>query len=297
MRYLAAIVVASLVSRILFAATLHVVIEVRPSEADSRITRFNEPNYVTYRRDVGAGAPVTVFLPGTEGQPRNARMLLDVVADQGFRVIGLEYNDTPSVIEVCGRRLSSDCSESFRARRIFGSGGNVDIDDRPWESIANRLASLLTYLNEHDSKAWGGYLVDGKPDWGHLVVSGFSQGAGMAAYIAKTEKLRRVVLFSGPGDSTGPSHQPVPWLYRSGATPPSRWFAEYHRHERNSAVIANAYRVLEIPDSNVLVFDLGFPEGFGIYRLDPFHQSTIQLPAYTEQWRSLFGRVDSAATR
>jgi dienelactone hydrolase len=294
MRYLAAIFVgALLVPQVLAGTAPHVIIEVRPSAADRRITRFDEPNYITYRRDVGPAAPVVVFLPGTAGQPGNVRMLLSVVADQGYRVIGLEYNDEPAVVQVCLRSPAADCPERFRARRIFGLGDTADIDDRPWESIVNRLVSLLLYLNEHDGQAWGGYLVGGQPDWEHIVVSGFSQGAGMAAYIAKRQKLRRVVLFSGPWDSAGPSREPAPWFYRPGATPASRWFAEYQRREDHASQLASAYRALEIPTRHVLVFELGVAGRLASYTSDPFHKSTVRLPAYAQAWRTMFGRADA----
>lgn len=48
-----------------------------------------------------ATAPLVVFFPGTGGKPEGTRRLFNVVAQQGYRVIGLEYNDVPSVQQVC----------------------------------------------------------------------------------------------------------------------------------------------------------------------------------------------------
>jgi hypothetical protein len=94
--------------------------EILPSDTDPAITRFNEPNVIVFDEEVPADAPLVVYMPGTDGKPRNAMHLLRVVAAQGYRVIGLEYNDEPAVIHVCPRNPDPSCSANFRERRIFG---------------------------------------------------------------------------------------------------------------------------------------------------------------------------------
>ena len=113
----------------------------------------------------------------------------------------------------------------------------------------------------------------------------------MAAYIAKRESVARVVLFSSPWDYFGSAQTLAPWLYDASATPPQRWFAEYHKHENTATLIARAYRVLKIPSENILIFDLPIPPGMRRGHSDnPFHGSTIRVPDYEPQWRVLFGR-------
>jgi hypothetical protein len=184
-------------------------------------------------------APLAVFMPGTGGKPANTARLLHVVASQGYRVIGLEYDDEPAVVEVCPRSPFPRCSEDFRQRRIFGEGPVAFADNPPAESIVNRLVKLLQYLGQqYPGDGWEGYLSNGAPDWSQIVVSGLSQGAGMAAYIAKREPVARVVLFSSPWDFQGRDRTLAPWLAEPSATPPERWFAEYHEHEDTAALIA-----------------------------------------------------------
>ncbi len=91
-----------------------------PHEADPTITRFDDANIVYFNRGLGGHPQLVVFIPGTDGKPIGARFLLNVVANLGYRVIGLEYNDNPAVVPVCLRIPYPECSSEFRERRIFG---------------------------------------------------------------------------------------------------------------------------------------------------------------------------------
>jgi predicted esterase len=281
---------ALLASRITAAGDL-VVQEIRPSEADPAITRFDEPNFIVFDEQTAPGSQLVVFLPGTDGKPGNAAHLLRLVAAQGYRVIGLEYNDDPAVVQVCPRSPDPACSGNFRRRRIFGGEGRSPVENTQAETIVNRLVTLLGYLQEHDSaRRWDGYLLNGEPNWSRIVVSGLSQGAGMAAYIAKHKSVARVVLFSSPWDFQRSSQRLAPWLTDPSATPPERWFAEYHRRENTAALIARAYQALQIPMSNIRIFDLDLPKDMKFKSDNPYHGSTIRVPAYAPEWEFLFGR-------
>src|SRR3954469_19865016 len=166
-----------------------------PAHADSTVHRFTAPNYVVFEKETPSSAPLLVFMPGTNGQPNNATNFADVAAQQGYRVIGLEYNDTPAVMQVCPPDPDPKCPEKFREKRIFGTGRFDAIDQEPGESIVERLASALRTIDrEHPDQGWGAYLADGKVDWTKIAVSGLSQGAGMAAYIAQKTRVARVIL-------------------------------------------------------------------------------------------------------
>src|SRR5438045_4122074 len=119
---------------------------VTPAATDSAIHRFTEPNYVVFERRTSATAPLLVFLPGTGGRPQGTSDFANVAARQGYRVIGLEYTDTPAVAEICPRSPDPGCSERVRQKRIFGNDVTSMIDDRPEESIVHRLTSLLVAL-------------------------------------------------------------------------------------------------------------------------------------------------------
>jgi hypothetical protein len=261
------------------------------SETDPAIARFNEPNYVVFDEQSGPDSQLVVFMPGTDGKPSNAALLLRRVASQGYRVIGLEYNNEPAVVQVCPQSPLPSCSRDFRQRRIFGGDLKSVVENTQFESIINRLESLLHYLQERDAaRHWDGYLLNEEPNWSRIVISGLSQGAGMAAYIAKHRSVARVVLFSSPWDYQRSSQRLAPWLIEPSETPPDRWFAEYHRREKTAALIVSAYQALQIPKSNIRTFDLDLPKDMKFKSDNPYHVSTIKMPAYASEWEFLFGR-------
>jgi predicted esterase len=265
--------------------------EILPSDTDPSITHFNAPSVIVFDEEASADSPLVVFLPGTGGKPSNDMRLLRIVAAQGYRVIGLEYNDEPAVLQVCPRLPDPSCPANFRARRIFGGNGTSPVENSQSETIVNRLVKLLGYLQEHEAaQHWDGYLLDGEPNWGRIVVSGLSQGAGMAAYIAKHKLVARVVLFSSPWDFVRASQQLAPWIGEPSATPPDRWFAEYHRRENTAALLARAYKVLQIPADHIRIFDLDLPKDFKTKSDNPYHGSTVRVPGYEPEWQFLFGK-------
>jgi hypothetical protein len=263
--------------------------EIKPSATDASIRHFDEPNLVVFDRSLTNTPQLVVFMPGTDGKPHNVLGLLRVVATQGYRAVGLEYNDAPAVVQVCPRKPPS-CAGDFRRKRIYGDGVSAVVDNPAAESIVNRLTKLLLYLDQtHHGENWSDYLREGALDWSRIVVSGLSQGAGMAAYIAQREPVARVVLFSSPWDFSLNPHSLAPWIAGPSVTPPERWFAEYHRRENTAALIAQTYAVLHIPADHIRVFDLDLPADRQHRSDNPYHGSTAHLPGYAPEWRILFG--------
>jgi predicted esterase len=271
-----------------------------PSTIDSTVRRFDEAHYVVFERTVRADAPLLVFLPGTGGRPQNTSDFADVAARQGYRVIGLEYVDTPAVAQICPRVRDPDCSEKVRRKRTFGDDVTPLIDDRAEESIVSRLSKLLAALGrEHPTEGWSQYLEDGRPKWSRIAVSGLSQGAGMAAYIAQRTQVARVVLFSSPWDNYGAGRTFAPWIKRGpGATPAERWYGAYHGKEPTADLIGRAYAALEIPKAHVHVLAL---EPANSRSPNPYHVSVVAngatpraadgAPAYLASWRAMLGDV------
>jgi predicted esterase len=273
---------------------------VTPQSTDPAIRRFNNPHYVVFEKSVKPSAPLLIFMPGTGGKPERTSDFADVAAHQGYRVIGLEYNDTPAVAQVCPQNPDPACSEKVRRKRIYGDDATGVIDDTHEESIVNRLSKLLAVLErDHPGEGWGDYLENGQPKWSRIAVSGLSQGAGMAAFIAQKTPVARVVLFSSPWDNYGRTRALAPWLRAgSGATPGDRWFAAYHEKEPMAMTIARAYSTLRIPSKQIRVFTLD-PATPGAAGEPPYHPSGVNngatprradgTPAYLDDWRFLLG--------
>jgi predicted esterase len=269
---------------------------VKPSATDPAISRFDTAHYILFNANTGPEASLLVFLPGPGGDPPGPVPFLEAAADAGYRVISLSYNDTPAVAVYCPRRGDPACSEKFRRMRIYGDGA-VDpaIDNSSAESIVNRLAKLLQYLDRREPRRkWSGYLENGTLNWGRIAFAGQSQGAGMAAFIAKEQVVARVILFSGPWDfvvSNGNVRTLAPWIAVPGKTPRERWFGGYHARENTADLIAKAYAALRIPSDNIRVFRLNLSAARQQAKGgNPFHGEGIRNPAYARQRAFLLGR-------
>jgi predicted esterase len=269
---------------------------IRPSATDPAIWRFDAAHYVLFNTDARPDAQLLIFLPGTGGEPPGPLALLRAAADAGYRVISLAYNDVPAVAVYCPRKPDPTCSEKFRRMRVYGDGIiDPSIDNTRAESIANRLVKLLQYLDAREpQRKWSGYLDNGTLNFGRIGFAGQSQGAGMAAFIAKEHAVARVILFSSPWDftvSNGNVRTLAPWIAMPSATPPNRWYGAYHQRENMAALIAKAYATLRIPADHVRVFTFDLPAGRQRGSGDnPYHGEGIRNPAYAEDRAFLLGR-------
>jgi hypothetical protein len=271
---------------------------VRPSDTDPAITRYDIPHYIVFDSTRPKTANLFLFMSGTGGAPGGMSDFLNVVAGQGYRVISLAYNDEPAVIQVCPRDPDSGCSGKTREKRIFGDDVTDRIDDTPAESIVNRLVKLLVKLDhDHPAEGWGQYIAGNSPNWERIVVSGHSQGAGMAAYIAQRKPVARVVLFSSPWDYYGRYRDIAPWVREgNGVTPRDLWFGAFHERENTADLIAREYSALHVPGADIRVFKLepAFVTGPNPYHLSMVGNRTTPrdsagFPAYANDWRFLVG--------
>jgi len=269
--------------------TASVVIEcVRPSATDPRIQRFDSANYIVFNTSVKPNGQLLLFMPGTGGEPSGAKAFLGQAAGAGYHVISLEYNDDISVAVYCPKRPSPACSATFRTMRIYGDTrfGDDEVDNTPAESIINRLVKLLQYLDRnHPDAGWGSYIENGAPNWQRIAVCGQSQGAGMAAFIAKQREVARVILFSSPWDYVQQDRQRdlAPWIALPSKTPPERWFGGYHARENFAELLARSYAALKIPQDHILIFNEDLPANFQARTDNPFHGQGLFNRVYAEQ--------------
>lgn len=177
--------------------------QIKPSVTDPRIQNADEPHVVRYT-PTAKQTNLLVFLPGTNGKaaygPDN---FYKTVTDERLRLIALSYVDGQSVSQVCTIRVSDErCAAHFREKRLFGHDVTPLISDEPADAIVNRLTKLLQYLVMTDPKGdWDQYLIGGSPRWNRIIVSGQSQGGGMAAFLAKKFAVAKVLMFSGGWDN------------------------------------------------------------------------------------------------
>jgi hypothetical protein len=227
---------------------------VAPHATDPALPEADPPHLVVYDPAM-ADAPLLVWLPGTGGRPATGPQgVFDTALRQGLRLVGLSTITTPAVSQVCTAPVlqrAPNCAGQMRQHRVWGEPVTPFIDDRPADAIVPRLTKLLQHLAATDTAGhWQQYLDGDAPRWSRLVLAGQSQGGGMAAYIAQTQRVAGVVMFSGGWD-----HRPgggiAAWYARPGATPPDRWHATFHVDEPQAATMEQIYRRLGVPADHI----------------------------------------------
>lgn len=170
---------------------------VNPSVTDPAITTFNSPHFASF---VEGGVPrntLLVFLPGTNRTPTQCKIITQKAAALGYHSIGLTYSNQTAGNPLCGPTGDTTCHRRLRLEVIDGIDRHPSIAITPTNSILNRLTKLLLYLNKtHPTQGWAQYLLNGKPNWSKIIISGHSQGGALAGVIGRYYPIKRVIMFS-----------------------------------------------------------------------------------------------------
>lgn len=169
-------------------------------------------------------ATLVVHLSGTGGTPASARPYLEAFISAGLPVISLAYPNARSLGSLCGNDL--EAYGLAREEICFGTDASSLVTVGPADSITRRLEKTLSYLAQnYPQEGWEDFLFQGSVRWEKILVSGFSQGAGHALYLARTLSLKGVIMLGGPVDGriSEPRDSAV-WLKSSlWETPQNRW--------------------------------------------------------------------------
>ena len=203
-------------------------LQVAPTVTNPALVDPPHPDLVALDPAVPSNGELFVFFPGTGGQPDCCTLLVEAAARLGYHAIGLTYQNTQAVGELCKNDLT--CYGTVRLDDFNGTDPSSFSYVAPDQSIAARLADLLSYLAaKYPSEGWAPFVDDAQVNWGRTVVAGHSQGGGDAAFIAKVERTEGVVMLSSVVDSTSTS-PPVAATYLTTGhlTPLSRYVGFDH---------------------------------------------------------------------
>ena len=215
---------------------------VRPSEANSAISTFDQAHYVWVPASPPPAARrMMLLLAGTQGKPADAQLIGQLAAAQGYSVVALMYPDDLAVVAACASDPAPDCMALMREEIILGTSVSPHVTVDPANSITGRLRDLVQLLaSRFPEEGWSQFLENGELLWSAIAVGGLSQGGGHAAYIAKIRTVPRVVMFGAPAD--GYDGATAPWM-TPGATPAANYYG--FRHERDPfASISPNWRAL-----------------------------------------------------
>ena len=211
---------------------------IRPSEANSAITAFDEPHYVWVPTSPPtAERRMMLLLAGTGGKPADAQLIGQVAADQGYAVVALMYPDDLAVVNACASDPAPDCMALMREEIILGTRMSPHVTVDAPNSITGRLRDLVRLLaSRFPEEGWSDFLDNGEPRWSAIAVGGLSQGGGHAAYIAKIRAVPRVVMFGAPAD--GYDGATAPWM-TPGTTPAANYYGFHHVRDPFASISPN----------------------------------------------------------
>jgi hypothetical protein len=179
----------------------------------------------TWRNDVPLRRQLFLYLPPGSGEDTTA--IPGAAAYAGFRTISLGYVNNAPLNEACGELHESpaDCYTHSRYEVLFGEDRSDVVSITLADSAVRRLEVLLAQLVlDAPDAGWDDLLEpDGSVRWIDVVVGGWSEGSGHAAYLAMERKLDGVLMFSGPQDIyPNPEGGPIPllaeWAFEPRAT-------------------------------------------------------------------------------
>jgi len=217
------IAVLLLISFVTFSQTS--LLYMSPQQGDSSINMWREPNLLMYNHTrIIHNSPLIVFIEGSGSIP-SPRTVLKALADSGYTVLSLRYPNSWSTPGLCDSQPNINCYEEFRKETFYGKDFSNKIDISYSNSISNRLLTALKYYDkkrgvEHLSD----YYSQAGIKWEKIMISGFSQGAGHAAYIATQVNVAKVMMIGGPNDYSLYLKQTGSWLRMRSITPKSRYF-------------------------------------------------------------------------
>jgi hypothetical protein len=152
-----------------------------------------------------SGAFGSPYQPGgrSAGEFVSAVWMQEVVR-QGYLVIGIAYANPVSVNgDLCGPTTPGiavdNCAGDVRREILEGVDHSRVVSVSRDDGVYNRLDRLLAYLTAR-GLTLPSYAQSGAVNWSQIHVSGHSQGAGHAYYLAKQVGVRSACFLGGPYD-------------------------------------------------------------------------------------------------
>lgn len=259
-----------------------------------------------------ARGELLLYFPGTGGKPTDDDGMVFYAHAQalGFHVASVCYDSGGTTIaSQCGRSSSPSCFSDVRRQKMY----SVDDGGIP---RALALVEQLAGNSVTSGEGWGAFLMSGATqdiDYAKVVAAGHSQGAGMAALLAKDRLLLGVVMLAGVDDvvNTGPASAAAPWISAPSATPEERIFGL-----GNTRGFACGMWSVDWPAMSLSGWYACDDDGGGVARVPPtpashmlcstmelpdcsngmdYHFAVLRSDAYAPAWRFMLSRGNTSA--
>lgn len=170
---------------------------IAPKTTDANITTHLSNHYASVQSGAVLRNVLYVWLPGSYRNPTNSKATTQNAASIGFHSIGLMYPNTAMGNSTCRGTGDITCHSRFRREVIDGIDRHPSVSVNAANSVLNRLTKLLVYLHKtYPTQGWGQYLLNGKPNWSKIILSGHSQGEATAGVMGKYYAVKKVIMIS-----------------------------------------------------------------------------------------------------
>jgi hypothetical protein len=169
------------------------------------------PHLVWYPGVVQPKDVLVVYLPGTGAVPGIQTYVQLAAVHAGYRTIGLSYDNQEDVDGACSPfpNCSTACGTRARQEIVLGTSVSSEVTVLRGDSVLERLYRLLENLDSIEpTVGWDAYYVPTAGNitpanivWSKIIIAGFSQGAGHAAYISHTRQVHGLFVIDGAGET------------------------------------------------------------------------------------------------
>ncbi len=166
---------------------------------------------------------VWVHFVGSYGQPYapkdgtvNSKAWFNEALGKNYLLIVVAYENSKSIngdICTCSNGANGcqvdNCAGDVRREILDGVDHSSLVSVSSADGVDNRLRKLAGYLKSKSLALPPGF-DEAAIDWSQIMVSGHSQGAGHAYYLAKNTGVKGACFFSGPFDNADMQNATVP---------------------------------------------------------------------------------------
>jgi len=199
--------------------------QIRAKDTDTNINWELNKHFSFYNSVCTQRGVLVVHLVGSYDNPSNNLVFPSHAANNGFHVVSLKYPNSTAAQSSCGSNVDLDCYNNFRKEIIQGGDYHPDLTVDIANSVYNRLIKLLQYLDiNNPNQNWNQYYTTNSINWSKIIISGHSQGGGHAAYIAKDQSVKRVLMFASPNDYSSNYNAPASWTTQPHQTADSLYY-------------------------------------------------------------------------
>ncbi|HTA61940.1 MAG TPA: T9SS type A sorting domain-containing protein [Bacteroidia bacterium] len=203
---------------------------VKPHLVDTAYVAAQDSHYVALNTSITSNNLLLVFIDGSGSNTKDYTFFPKLAASLGYHVVSIAYPNSPTVGSLCDASTDSLCFDKVRQEICYGTPVSNSVSVDTLNSINTRLVKLLQYLAViYPSGNWGQFLsANNQVVWSNVVTSGHSQGSGHAMYLAKTQSVHRVIMFSGVDDYSTHFNKSAHWLFNTSLTPISNIYSFLH---------------------------------------------------------------------